>query len=242
MNKIFKTLSAVILGFVITSPTFAYATSETNTPKLISEETVQLNSINQNSKSIVSKDFTLKTFEDNGVNLYSLDVNDPSYQEAANEYIIKLTGDTDENNHIQTLGVLLPGQSEYHNDTQYDGSAMTYSWKRNTAGIGSSANTFEGGQATSWTGSGKPTSIVLNQSITVKGIALSISWPPSLSISGYTGTWSSQPVASTSVGASFGNMKVSGPATSVTFSESGDVYMGSRIYRPTTYIKFSLFS
>lgn len=151
------------------------------------------------------------------------------------KYINELTGDPGLS--AQTRGVLLPGQTEYHNDTQYDGDAMSYAWKRNTAGVG--VNNFEGGQSSLWDGSGNCDYIVLNQGISVSGIAVSITWPPSVSSSGNSGSWQSQPVYENVAGASFNGMKVGGAAFSCTFSENGDVYKGNRIYRPVTYIKFS---
>ena len=82
----------------------------------------------------------------------------------------------------------------------------------------------------------------LNQGISVSGIAVSISWPPSVSGSGSSASWQSQPVYDNVAGASFNGLVVGGTAFSCTFSENGDVYVGSRIYRPTTTIKFSYFS
>ncbi len=121
-----------------------------------------------------------------------------------------------------------------------DGDAMSYAWKRNTAG--QTDNNFEGGQSSLWSGSGNCDYIVLNQGISVSGIAVSISWPPSVSGSGSSASWQSQPVYDNVAGASFNGLVVGGTAFSCTFSENGDVYVGSRIYRPTTTIKFSYFS
>ncbi len=47
--------------------------------------------------------------------VYSFDVEDEKYRQSAMEYINKLTGDPGLS--AQTRGVLLPGQTEYHNDT-----------------------------------------------------------------------------------------------------------------------------
>ncbi len=78
--------------------------------------------------------------------------------------------------------------------------------------------------------------------IQVRGINVSVSWPPAMSGDGKSGSWQSQPIHSNTAAASFSNLVVSNSATSVTFSESADVYVGNRIYRPMTYIKFSYFS
>lgn len=118
--------------------------------------------------------------------------------------------------------------------------AFKTAWKRNTAG--QTDNNFEGGQSSLWSGSGNCDYIVLNQGISVSGIAVSISWPPSVSGSGSSASWQSQPVYDNVAGASFNGLVVGGTAFSCTFSENGDVYVGSRIYRPTTTIKFSYFS
>lgn len=239
MNKFLKVISSVVLCAVITAPSLASAaSSEVNTAKLISEESIKLTTMNQTTRNIESKEFNLKTFDDNGVKVYSFDVEDPMYRESAMEYINELTGDLGKNK-IQTRKPLLPGESEYHNDTGYDGSAMSYAWKENTANNG---NNFVGGQSSSWNGSGNASQIVLNQGISVSGLGVTISWPPGVSGSGSSGSWQSQPISGNIAGASFTGMKVSSLALSVTFSEFGDVYVGSRVYRPGTYIKFSLIS
>ena len=117
---------------------------------------------------------------------------------------------------------------------------MSYAWKRNTAGA--TSNNFEGGQSSAWNGSRNCDYIVLNQGISVSGIAVSISWPSAVSGSGSSASWQSQPVYDNIAGASFHGLVVVGTAFSWTFSENGNVYVGSRIYRPATNIKFSYFS
>ena len=132
---------------------------------------VALSPSGANTRSAETKEFTLSTYEDNGRTVYSFDVEDEEYRQAAMEYINELTGDPGPT--PQTRGILQPGESEYHNDTQYDGDAMSYAWKRNTAG--QTDNNFEGGQSSLWSGSGNCDYIVLNQGISVSGIAVSIS-------------------------------------------------------------------
>ena len=207
-------------------------------PALVSTQQVVLTPSGTMTRSVESKEFTLSTYNDNGRTVYSFDVEDEEYRQAAMEYINELTGDPGPTS--QTRGVLMPGQSEYHNDTQYDGDATSYAWKRNTADL--TGNNFEGGQSSLWSGSGKCNYIVLNQGISVSGVAVSISWPPSVSGSGSSASWQSQPIYDNVAGASFSGLRVGGTAFSCTFSENGDVYVGSRIYRPTTNIKFSYFS
>ena len=69
-----------------------------------------------NGNRAANQAFTLNTYNDNGVTVYSFDVEDPAYRQSAMDYINRLTGDPG-----ISRGPLLPGQSEYHNDTKYDG-------------------------------------------------------------------------------------------------------------------------
>lgn len=238
MKKIISFISALTLVALLLVPMTAFATETGAT--LISSEKVSLLPSGSKARSGESKEFTLETYNDNGVTVYSFDVEDPEYRQAAMEYINQLTGDSVYAASNNTRGLLLPGESEYHNDTKYDGDAMSYAWKRNTADTWN--NNFEGGQSSLWNGSGNCDYIVLNQGIDVNGIAVSISWPPAVSGSGSSASWQSNPVYSNVAGASFSGLTVGGTAFSCAFSENGDVYVGSRIYRPVTYIKFSYFS
>ncbi|WP_430111425.1 hypothetical protein [Paenibacillus sp. B1-33] len=245
MKKFSKTLSALALGTVLMVPGSVFASTDTNETQLISEEMVRLTvtneATNETTRSLAttsteSKEFTLKQYNDNGVTVYGFDVEDPSYRQAAMSYINKLTGDTGAV--FQPVG-LLPGESEYQNDTQTDGNAMSYAWKINTAGNWD--NNFEGGQSSAWNGSGNASYIVLNQNISVSGIGVTVSWPPGVSGSSTSGSWQSQPIKDNVAGASFAGMKVSGTSWATSFSENGDVYVNNRVYRPVTYIKFSVF-
>lgn len=237
MKKNFlRTVTALALGAMMIMPMTAFA-AESEGAALISTEKVTLTSSGV-ARSGENKEFTLNTYNDNGVTTYGFDVKDPEYRQAAMDYINQLTGDPGSGQ--QTRGILLPGESEYHNDNGKDGSALSYAWKRNTASTWD--NNFEGGQSASWTGSGNCDYIVLNQGIDVSGIAVSISWPPSVSGSGSSGAWQSQPIYENIAGATFNGLVIGGTAFSCAFSENGDVYVGSRVYRPVTYIKFSYFS
>ena len=75
--------------------------------------------------------------------------------------------------------------------------------------------------------------------VSVSGIGIVISWPPSITGTNKTGSWQSQPIYSNVAGATFNGMKASGLLTSCVFSEVGDVYVGNRIYRPATYIQYT---
>lgn len=229
MKKVLKVAVATILSAILFLPTTVSA----------SENKITLSPLKVNAGSeFESKEFNLKTYDDNGITVYGLTAEEPEYCQVAMDYIKQLTGDIEQHN--IPCGPLLPGQSEYHNDTQYVGKAMSYAWKRNTAV--DTYNEFEGGQATSWTGKGKCSYIVLNQGINIGGIGVTISWPPSISGNGNSGSWQSQPIYNNIAGSSFSGLRVSGLAYSCSFSEGGDVYVGSRVYRPMTYINFSLFS
>lgn len=259
MKKWLKSVSAAALCAAVLAPASAFAATDGTEPRLVSEELVYLTSsgaadnvtkYKENGKVLSTekqkKGFVLKTYEDNGVTVYGFDVEDQAYRQAAAEYIKQLTGDpqssrgplSQSKDSIQPYGPLLPGQSEYHNDTKYDGPAMSYAWKRNTANNG---NNFEGGQSASWTGGSNAKQIVLNQTISISGLNVNITWPPGITGSGKTGTWQSQPITGNIAGSSFNGMKISG-SFSATFTENGDVYVNSSVYRPMTYIKFSYFS
>lgn len=235
MKKFLKTISAMTIGVIMFMPMTAVAAG--NEATLISSEQVALSTSDATAKSAETKEFTLETYNDNGVTVYSLDVEDEEYRQDAMEYINQLTGDPGSSPQTRG-GLLLPGDTEYHNDTQYDGDAASYAWKRNTIDD-NLKNSFEGGQSTSWDGSGNCDFIVLNQNIKVRGAAVSISWPPSISVDGYNGSWQSQPIYANIAGASFNGLKVGMTAFSCEFIEGGDVYVGSKIYRPITDIKFS---
>ncbi len=218
-----------------------------------------------------SKDLTLDIYDDNGVTIYAMDV-DKEYQNSALAYINSRIGDKsfinndwsrseysemsvdDYLNKISSeeveegigdeaieQGPLAPGLSEYHNDVGTDGDAYSYAWKTNAPTFRDS-NTFSGGQTTMWLGNEDCDYITLNQSITVGGLFLNITWPPGLYGNGSSASWQSNPIKSRMATASFSRFIVQGMAYSCTFVESGDVYVGSRIYRPHTYIKFSLVS
>lgn len=183
--------------------------------------------------------------------VYSANANTKAEKKAAFEMIKLLSGDPmafaekgvvyDTKGDVLEPNAPLPtGQSEYHNDEKWHGNAYSYSWKRNTASFWN--NNFEGGQSTLWNGNGNCSYIILSESITVNGIAVSVSWPPAISGNSSSGTWTSQPIYSNVAGSSFTGLTVGWTATSVTFSDGGDVYVGNSVYRPYTYIKFSIFS
>ena len=240
MKKIINIISALTLVVLLIVPTTALA-AETDAT-LISSEKIVLFSSDSKTRSGESKEFTLKTYNDNGVTVYSFDVEDPEYRQAAMEYINQLTRDSVYTSSNNTREHLSPGESEEHVDTQYDGDAMSYAWKRNNAIGDPWSNNFEGGQSSQWTGTGNCDYIILNQGIDINGFLVSVSWPPSLSGSGSSASWQSNPIYSNVAGASFSGLTVGGTAFSCAFTESGDVYVGNHIYRPVTYIKFSYFS
>lgn len=223
-------IAAITMAIVMMFPGSAMASRKVNSEDLIRK----------------TEGVTVETTINNGVTVFSADAVTADEKKTAFEMIKMLSGDpmskSDgmDNADYGTCGALWPGQSEYHNDTKWHGSAMSYSWKRNTAGTWD--NNFEGGQSTLWDGNAKCSYIILFENIDVNGIGVTISWPPSISGNGSSGSWTSQPIYSSVAGSSFSGMKVSGTATSVSFSDGGDVYVGNSVYRPITYIKFSFFS
>lgn len=237
MKKILKMVSTITLSVAMLTSMTAFAADE-NEATLISQEQIILTSTDTVTRCMESKEFTLSTYDDKGVMIYGLDVDDPEYRQAGMEYMKELIGDLGYG--VQTQGLVGPGDSEYQNDEGTDGTAYSYAWKRNTPSTWE--NVFEGGQATSWTGSGNCDFIVLNQGIAIKGVFVSVSWPPAISVNGTSGSWQSQPVYENIVGATFTNLVVGATAVSCEFSENGDVYKGKQIFRPATNIKFSYFS
>ncbi len=238
MKKIIMSILIAITSIMF-SPSIIFADDDSDNAILISTEQITLyKSGQQTSRVSESKEFTLKTYNDNGILIYSINVEDEEYRESAMDYINMLSGDS--SFVIEPRAPLAPGDSEYHNDEQSHEDAVSYAWKRNTASTW--YNNFEGGQATGWYGDGNCDYIVLNQTISIGGIFVSVSWPSSISGGSNSASWQSQPIYENVVGASFDGLQVGGTAFSCTFTECGDVYKGSKVYRPTTCIKFSYFS
>lgn len=234
MKKMIK-LTAIAMAMVMMFPNAAMASRK----------------INDSAPIDLSESVRIEKTINNNATVYTANANTKAEKEAAFEMIRALSGDPmafgkngnagDLNGDVyEPNAPLAPGQSEYHNDERWHGSAYSYSWKRNTASTW--ANNFEGGQSTLWNGNGNCSYIILSESINVNGIAVSVSWPPAISGSSSSGSWTSQPIYSNVAGSSFTGLTVGWSATSVTFSDGGDVYVGNSIYRPYTYIKFSFFS
>lgn len=216
-------------------PIHLYSRSVTLSSDLKEDSSTVQRTATARLSNLPDKKFKLDAYNDNGTIVYSMDVDDEKYRQLAEEYVNKLTEDP--KNEIQLLGRLENGESEYHNDKQYDGKALSYAWKRNTAY--NNGNNFVGGQTTSWKGNGNCDYIVLNQNIKVSGVGISITWPPAVSSNGNSASWQSQPIYKNVASATFKGFYVGGTAFSCSFTESGDVYKGGRVYRPVTYIKFS---
>lgn len=123
-------ISAITLSAVILTSTTVFATDR-DEAVLISQEQVTLTSTDTVTRGIENKEFTLSTYDNNGVTVYGFDIDDPEYRQAGIEYIKRLTGDP--GYRIQTRGFLSPGESEYHNDEGRDGTTYAYAWKQNTA-------------------------------------------------------------------------------------------------------------
>lgn len=70
-----------------------YCFAAEDEPTLISTQEVALSPSGANTRSAETKEFTLSTYEDNGRTVYSFDVEDEEYRQAAMEYINELTGD-----------------------------------------------------------------------------------------------------------------------------------------------------
>ena len=113
MKKMLKSALALAMGAVMLMPVTAFAAEDE--PTLISTQEVALSPSGANTRSAETKEFTLSTYEDNGRTVYSFDVEDEEYRQAAMEYINELTGDPGPT--PQTRGILQPGESEYHKQT-----------------------------------------------------------------------------------------------------------------------------
>lgn len=91
MKKMLKSALALAMGAVMLMPVTAFAAEDE--PTLISTQEVALSPSGANTRSAETKEFTLSTYEDNGRTVYSFDVEDEEYRQAAMEYINELTGD-----------------------------------------------------------------------------------------------------------------------------------------------------
>ncbi|MDF2802891.1 MAG: hypothetical protein K0S61_2794 [Anaerocolumna sp.] len=235
--------TALVMAFI---PIQAFAKTDSS-PRLISEKEVVLTASSTNTGKATTavntqKEFTLKSYDDNGTTVYEFGDVDREYRQSAMDYIMKSTGDARVQENTYS-GPLWAGESKYLNHQTYDGDATSYAWKENYVnawGEGKRGNNFSGGQSAGWFGSNTPNFIILNQGISVSGIMVTISWPPSVSGSGNSSSWQSQPLYTSVGGASFTGFFVGGTAFSTTFNEGGDIYFASRIYRPVTYIKYSI--
>lgn len=99
-----------------------------------------------------------------------------------------------------------------------------------------------GSLKTSWLGTGNADKIVLSYKYKFNGVTLSISYPPALTGSSDTVSWTSLPVTGTWYVNTTSEAASAESRTSITSTEltaSSDIYKGSNIYRPKVESKVS---
>lgn len=217
---------------------------------LISEEKVILTSNKLSQEKAVtqtnqSKQYNLKILNDKGFTVYDFGAVDPEYTQSAMNYITKLTGDA----RIQSAydGTYKAGNTYHLDEYGYDTDSMNFAWIDFNANQSSDwlvdwiGRNFHSGTSALYNGSNSVNYIVLNTNISFTGLGFSASWPASMTVSSSqtSASWKSDPMyGSTVVGATIPYVYVNS-STSATFANTGDVYSGNIIYRPTCYIMYN---
>lgn len=91
MKKFWGAFLSVLFFTTLTLNVFAFESAGGNYLQPISSEIVTLSAMDYSTRSVLTEEFTLYTYDDNGVILYSIDVEDPVFMEAANSYLLDLT-------------------------------------------------------------------------------------------------------------------------------------------------------
>lgn len=160
-----------------------------------------------------------------------------------------LAGLENSNNQVQSRQLIWHSHTDSGTHTGMD-SRNTNARSQTTAkGIWGYKNPFVGQLDTAGSSKGEyagpstPSKIVLNQSYVINGtqLSVSVSLPPSASYSAdkSTGSWQSQPLTNRKiVTASYPTMRATTTVgiTSVTFTDTADIYFGGTIYRPTSRV------
>jgi len=84
---------------------------------------------------------------------------------------------------------------------------------------------------------------MLTQSITVNGLGAVVSWPPSLTGSGTTRSWTSRLHFNYNlVGSTWGNLVVNNFTTSVIANQGAEIAVPGRTYRPNAHNRINAFN
>ncbi|MDT0124614.1 hypothetical protein Q9R46_18270 [Paenibacillus sp. RRE4] len=255
-------LSVGLLLSIFTGSASAAEGSNVNKEKrLITTIQISLNDQQRTATLSDSQQAELSVFEENGKKIYEVKgAKTPDEKRRAFEIL---------NNYMEkgtvqqaTVTVNKTGYDFYGNEYGYSSanrSAMGYTWAKYNAGKGfaNNSNVYDktwGGQSASWTGSNNPSYIKLLQSVTVNvsnaSSTLTIGWPPSYSVTptrtSSTASWSSDSTSGVTVlGAEHQTTQINrddvqrGKITSLLYSDSADVKVGSTIYRPTNSVRFT---
>ncbi len=142
-----------------------------------------------------------------------------------------------------TRALIFHNHTNSDSDYGYDGNAKskTYvycDWYYSHAGFRCNLKAI-GNQRVYWNGSGDWDQVVFNQTKTISGASLTISWPPSMSASGSTATWQSRPLPSADY--AYASHEETNAYSyialfSYTATDTADVYIGTSIYRPTSTV------
>lgn len=213
------------------------------------QDTQRVNTRMVNLSESLSDDLTYEFVEkvdDTGQVIYGFKDVDVEDRKKAMDYINKKMSTVKPQGTKEVTVNNKPGKysGNVYGEDSRNSNAQSYSFVNadyhyNTWTVGFDAT---GGQSGGWFGTGSPTQIVFNESVTYSGVTLTIGWPPSATGSSTSKSWSSQPVTNLNpAGSSHADLSADGVVlSSVQFVDTVDVYVNGQIYKPTNYIKFSI--
>ncbi|MEK3834011.1 hypothetical protein [Paenibacillus sp. FSL R7-0128] len=235
-RKFTVVLLTLCLSLSISSQIFAESANE---PVLVETTKVDLNN---GAKSVNPKLYTLNEYLDDGHTVYAFQDIPVESRVQAFDYLKNKIANAQPETVVDTGGAT--GQfsgNDYNTDSRTtDAAVYTHSTINVSLAFFNTTITSTGGMSGGWFGSGSPSKIVLNQSATYNGVSVTVSWPASMTGTPTSKTWVSQPITNSNpAGASHSSLTATALGfTSVTFSDVADIYLGSQIYRPTSYLKF----
>lgn len=249
MKKFLGTFLSVLFFTTLTLNVFAFESTEGDYLQPISSEIVTLSAMDDSTRSVLTEEFTLYTYDDNGIILYSIDVEDPVFREAAFLYIMDLADSNQEYDmDSASFNQEYLSESRIVDGIRYlsanDGSAGQIGSVRNTHNISDwrTFHRFSGSHGVLRMGNENAREVALFQEVSINGIGITVSWPPAFNGSGNTRTWEASLSNANAVSASLGNITASSLATSADFNMSSHVLVGNHYYRPGTTVRFGTFS
>ncbi|MFC0211743.1 hypothetical protein ACFFK0_04620 [Paenibacillus chartarius] len=226
-------VSCVMLLAGLTSVSAASVKS----PKLIKSEKVALGKDN----------VTVKTFDDNGVKITSVEGSVTDKAKAI-EFLDQNQDNTASTANFRTVyNFDTEGRSSSNSDARTRIWGERDSWLTDYFAYSITGSSVKGRQTGTWMAAdpANANSIVLHQKTKFSGYLLGFSWPPTYNKNGNTFTWDSQPVNNTLYVAAdrpyveaTANSAQLAMLTGTKVTDSADVYVGSQIYRPQVVLSW----